>query len=130
CGFTQISKDQNKLGLSMILGGCGATLEELTGLFSSFANDGKFFPPQMIPSDSLKKTVTLLSPSASFMVTDILSRINRPDFPLNWASTEHMPKIAWKTGTSYGRKDAWSIGYNKNYTVGVCTGNFSGTGVA
>src|SRR5690606_20579472 len=41
-----------------------------------------------------------------------------------------MPKIAWKTGTSYGRRDGWSIGYNKNYTVGVWTGNFSGLGVA
>jgi penicillin-binding protein 1C len=41
-----------------------------------------------------------------------------------------MPKIAWKTGTSYGRRDAWSIGYNKNYTVGVWVGNFSGIGVA
>ncbi len=40
-----------------------------------------------------------------------------------------MPKIAWKTGTSYGKRDAWSIGYNKNYTVGVWLGNFSGTGV-
>jgi penicillin-binding protein 1C len=40
-----------------------------------------------------------------------------------------MPKIAWKTGTSYGRRDAWSIGYNKNYTVGVWIGNFSGKGV-
>jgi penicillin-binding protein 1C len=38
CDFKQIQKDQNKLGLSMILGGCGATLEELTGLFSAFAN--------------------------------------------------------------------------------------------
>jgi len=41
-----------------------------------------------------------------------------------------MPKIAWKTGTSYGRRDGWSIGYNKNFTVGVWTGNFSGTGTA
>lgn len=129
CGFSQIRKDQNKLGLSMILGGCGATLEELTGLFSAFANDGKYIPPRMVQSDTMRKSVTLLSPAASFMVTDILSRINRPDFPLNWASTEHMPKIAWKTGTSYGRKDAWSIGYNKNFTIGVWVGNFSGTGV-
>jgi penicillin-binding protein 1C len=64
------------------------------------------------------------------MITEILSKVNRPDFPLNWTATEHMPKIAWKTGTSYGRKDAWSIGYNKNYTVGVWVGNFSGQGVA
>jgi len=40
-----------------------------------------------------------------------------------------MPKVAWKTGTSYGRKDAWSIGYNKKYTIGVWVGNFSGQGV-
>lgn len=72
----------------------------------------------------------VLSPAADFMITDILSRINRPDFPINWQATEHMPKIAWKTGTSYGRKDAWSIGYNKNYTMGVWVGNFSATGVA
>ena len=45
CNFKQIQKDQRKLGLSMILGGCGTTLEELTGLFSSFANDGMYIAP-------------------------------------------------------------------------------------
>ncbi len=63
------------------------------------------------------------------MINDILSNINRPDFPLNWESTVHLPKIAWKTGTSYGRRDAWSIGYNKRYTVGVWVGNFSAQGI-
>ena len=41
----------------------------------------------------------------------------------------HIPKIAWKTGTSYGRRDAWSIGYNKKYTVATWVGNFNGQGV-
>ena len=63
------------------------------------------------------------------MVNETLSKVNRPDFPFNWQGTERMPKIAWKTGTSYGRRDAWSIGYNKKYTVGVWIGNFSGQGV-
>ncbi len=63
------------------------------------------------------------------MINETLSKVNRPDFPLNWQSTEHMPKIAWKTGTSYGRRDAWSIGYNKRFTVGIWVGNFSGFGV-
>ncbi|MFL5739245.1 MAG: penicillin-binding protein 1C [Flavisolibacter sp.] len=129
CDFRQIKKDQGKLGLSLILGGCGATLEELTGLFSAFANNGIYVRPQFTDNDSSLKTVEVLSPAADFMVTEILSKINRPDFPLNWTATEHMPKIAWKTGTSYGRRDAWSIGYNKNYTVGVWVGNFSGAGV-
>jgi penicillin-binding protein 1C len=127
--FTQIKKDQNKLGLSVVLGGCGTTLEELTGLFSAFANDGVFVAPNYIQSNTTSKTVRVLSSAANYMVTDILSKVNRPDFPLNWQATERMPKIAWKTGTSYGRRDAWSIGYNKKYTVGVWVGNFSGQGV-
>ena len=64
-----------------------------------------------------------------FMINETLSKVNRPDFPLSWGSTEHMPKIAWKTGTSYGRRDAWSIGYNEKYTVGIWVGNFSALGV-
>jgi len=130
CGFKQIQKDRNKLGLSMILGGCGTTLEELTSLFSSFANEGVYISPSYSDKDTLQKKVSAVTPEAAFMINEILSKVNRPDFPLNWQSTERMPKIAWKTGTSYGRRDAWSIGYNKNYTVGVWAGNFSGVGVA
>lgn len=136
CDFRQVRKDQKKLGLSMVLGGCGATLEELTGLYSLFANNGKYFRPQYTREDSGKtstpaarQSTTILSPAATFMINEILSKVNRPDFPLNWQSTEHMPKIAWKTGTSYGRRDAWSIGYNRNYTVGVWVGNFSALGI-
>lgn len=128
--FQQIQKDRRKLGLSMVLGGCGTTLEELTGLFSAFAHDGNFIKPAYIQADSSNHQTRLISPAANYMINEILSKVNRPDFPLNWTATERMPKIAWKTGTSYGRKDAWSIGYNKNYTVGVWVGNFSGQGAA
>ena len=64
------------------------------------------------------------------MLTKILSELHRPDLPNVYDAAENIPKIAWKTGTSYGRKDAWSIGYNKTYTIAVWTGNFSGDGVA
>ena len=144
CHFRQIQKDRNKLGLSMILGGCGATLEELTGIYSSLAHEGLYTPP-VLTADSTpvagadpavdlattgpKEHFRVMSPAASFMINDILSRVNRPDFPLNWQATAHLPKIAWKTGTSYGRRDAWSIGYNSHYTVGIWIGNFSGKGV-
>lgn len=145
CDFTQIKKDQKKLGLSMILGGCGTSLEELTGLYTIFANEGKFVKPSTInsrpstaghnkiasdhPGFTHPSGITILTPAATFMINETLSKVNRPDFPLNWQSTERMPKIAWKTGTSYGRRDAWSIGYNKHYTVGVWVGNFSGLGI-
>jgi penicillin-binding protein 1C len=131
CNFQQIKKDQRKLGLSMILGGCGATLEELTGMYSIFANNGQFVSPRYTQDTFQQRGqgVRILTPAATFMINEILSKVNRPDFPLNWQSTEHMPKIAWKTGTSYGRRDAWSIGYNRKYTVGIWTGNFSALGI-
>jgi penicillin-binding protein 1C len=129
CDFIQVKKDQNKLGLSMILGGCGATLDELTGLYASFANEGLYIRPSYTDTDYHPRPVRILSAAAAFMITETLSEINRPDFPLNWESTVHLPKIAWKTGTSYGKRDAWSIGYNKNYTVGIWVGNFSALGI-
>jgi penicillin-binding protein 1C len=134
CDFRQIDRDRKKLGLSMILGGCGATLEEMTGMYSLFANEGVYVRPRYTIDDSItggeaSKGVRILSPAAVFMINETLSKVNRPDFPLNWQSTLHLPKIAWKTGTSYGRRDAWSIGYNKHFTVGIWAGNFSGLGV-
>src|SRR6185312_11663200 len=151
CDFREISRDRKKLGLSLILGGCGATLEELTGMYSLFADSGVYVRPSYTwdtaapgarqvtggqaggrkPGVSVGQAagVKILSPAATFMINETLSKVNRPDFPLNWESTVHLPKIAWKTGTSYGRRDAWSIGYNLRYTVGVWIGNFSGIGV-
>jgi penicillin-binding protein 1C len=129
CDFRQVKKDQGKLGLSMILGGCGASLEELAGLYSCFANGGLYTKPSLVIDVKDRKKERIVSSASAFMISEMLSKVNRPDFPLSWQSTERMPKIAWKTGTSYGRRDAWSIGYNKKYTVGVWVGNFSGLGI-
>jgi penicillin-binding protein 1C len=129
-GFKQIEKDRNDLGLSSILGGCGTTLEDLTGLFCAFANRGIYKKPVYLNEEGINNTGNrILSESSSYMITEILTKLSRPDLPVEWQNTSHMPKIAWKTGTSYGRRDAWSIGYNKKYTIGVWVGNFSGEGV-
>lgn len=130
CNFNQVRKDQRKLGLSLILGGCGNTLEELTGLFCAIANRGQYTKPVFLKQDTLLQTKQILSEGACYMLTDILSNMQRPDFPIHWQTTASLPRIAWKTGTSYGRRDAWSMGYNQQYTVGVWAGNFSGEGVA
>jgi penicillin-binding protein 1C len=128
-GFKKIDEDRDKLGLSSVLGGCGATLEELTGLYCAFANSGKY--KELVYTDEAGPAVEkeILSDKAAYMLTEILTGLSRPDLPLDWQNTAHMPKIAWKTGTSYGRRDAWSIGYNRKYTIGVWAGNFSGEGV-
>ncbi len=126
--FKQVQEKQKSLGLSLILGGCGTTLEQLTALYSCFANDGVYYQPTFVMGDSVVQNKRIISADAAYMINDILSRINRPDFPLHWDATARLPRIAWKTGTSYGRRDAWSIGYNKKYTVGVWVGNFSAVG--
>jgi len=130
CGFKQINRDREKLGLSLILGGCGVTLEETTALFSIMAHDGQFITPRYCNFDKKEKGKAILSPASNYMVTEILAKISRPDLPVGYENSTKLPKIAWKTGTSYGRRDAWSIGYNKNYTVGIWVGNFSNKGVA
>lgn len=127
--FQTIQKQSGKLGLSLILGGCGVTLEELTTLFASFANQGQFNQAYFLKDPDFHNATELVSEEASFLITQILTQVARPDLPNNYAYTYRLPKIAWKTGTSFGKKDAWSIGYNAHYTVGVWVGNFSGEGV-
>lgn len=135
-GFSTIKKQANDLGLSMILGGCGVTLEEMTRLYTGLANQGNLEPLRLsMPADAIESKArplgaTFLSPEAAYLVTHTLTQITRPDLPNNFDNSYHLPRIAWKTGTSYGRRDAWSIGYNERYTIGVWVGNFSGVGVA
>jgi penicillin-binding protein 1C len=132
-GFSTVRKQAKLLGLSMILGGCGVTLEEMTRLYSGLANDGAVRPLQFVvrPKDSVPTAaVQVVSSEAAYLVTHTLTQITRPDLPNNFDNSYHLPRIAWKTGTSYGRRDAWSIGYNQHYTIGVWVGNFSGVGVA
>lgn len=142
-GFSTIRKQAGDLGLSMILGGCGVTLEEMTRLYAALANGGALKPLQWQREDKPtsefhflpdKKTTfspgnQIISPEAAFLITNTLTQITRPDLPNNFDNSYHLPRIAWKTGTSYGRRDAWSIGYNRRFTVGVWVGNFSGVGV-
>ena len=128
--FQTIKKQSKDLGLSMVLGGCGVTLEELTRLFAAFSNEGELKPIRYTTENPVpKKGEQLVSKEATFLLNNILTQVTRPDLPTNFDNTYHLPKIAWKTGTSYGKRDAWSIGYNRKYTIGVWVGNFSGEGV-
>ncbi len=128
--FKSIQTNKDQLGLSLALGGCGVSLLELTQLYASFANEGKWKDLNWLSKDVNKKNEKrLVSKQSAFIITDILDNITRPDLPKKFSNAINLPKIAWKTGTSYGRRDAWSIGYNKNFTIGVWAGNFNGVGV-
>ncbi len=127
-GFRRVKLDHNKLGLSIILGGCGVKLEELCNLFSSFAHKGVYIPSRFIQGQKTGNPTPLISEAASYLITENLTKLERPDMPMMWSNSTSLPKIAWKTGTSYGRRDAWSVGYNRDYTIAVWLGNFDGTG--
>lgn len=132
CGFSRIAADhsRHRLGLSLALGGCGTRLEELTNLYVAFANKGRYRPLQWLRSAADTARTPIISTAAAYMLYETLTQLTRPDFPENIDNSRNLPRVAWKTGTSYGRKDAWSIGYNARYTIGVWVGNFSGEGVS
>ncbi|MDQ3050180.1 MAG: penicillin-binding protein 1C [Bacteroidota bacterium] len=127
-GFKSLKRDA-EMGLSVILGGCGVKITELAGMYAAMANGGAYMPLSFVESDSFPTSTQLLSEASAFMITEMLTGMMRPDLPNNYESSTHVPKIAWKTGTSYGRRDAWSIGYNRKYTIAVWVGNFNGEGV-
>ncbi len=127
-GFRSVWEKQKKLGLSMILGGCGVRLDEMAGLYTTLANGGNYQPIRFMVDSVRYASKQILSPASTYMLTEILKNLQRPDLPNENVNAADIPHIAWKTGTSYGRRDAWSIGYNNNYTIAVWVGNFSGKG--
>lgn len=128
-GFRQIKTDSYKLGLSVVLGGCGVRLEELVTAYSVFSRRGRYLPLKWIKSDTSTYTIPIISEASAYTTGIILTSLTRPDFPQYYQSGIHLPKLGWKTGTSYGRRDGWSIGFNHRFTIGVWVGNFSGQGV-
>lgn len=127
-GFETIKKQRESLGLSLILGGCGTTLEELTRYYSAFGNKGLLPEINLVLDEVTTGSRRVLSEEAAFLIFNILSSIERPDTPNEFLNDTKLTPIAWKTGTSYGRRDAWAVGFNKKYTIGVWIGNFKGTG--
>ncbi len=126
--FNFIKKSKRKLGLSTILGGCGVSLFELVTAYTVFANKGNLYIPQILLNNKNDAHTTVFSEEACYLISNILSSNERPDLEVNFFPDTKLPKIAWKTGTSQGKRDAWAIGYNSNYTIGVWLGNFDGKG--
>ena len=106
-GLTTLTADAGHYGLSLILGGGEGRLDEITAAYSRFCQ-----------TTSLSVWYTL----------EALKEVNRPD-ELDWRLIRSVRKAAWKTGTSYGFRDAWAVGMTPRYTIGVWAGNADGHGV-
>ena len=112
--------------LSLILGGAGARLEDMVAGYSAFARHGKAGKLRLQPGDSLAER-RLMSPGAAWIIRRILADEAQP---LPDSALPRVAPLAWKTGTSYGYRDAWAIGLNARYVIGIWTGRPDGTPVA
>ncbi len=112
--------------LAVILGGTGARLEGLVGAFASLNRGGIAGRVRYTPQDPRIER-RMMSDGAAWIVRDILQSNPRPGYGVGTFDTGSRPRVAWKTGTSYGYRDAWAIGSTQHYTVGVWVGRPDGT---
>ena len=118
CGMTTLTKSASHYGLSLILGGGEGTLQDITSVYSNMSASY-----QGIVDD-----FPLKDKCALWYTFDALKEVNRPD-EMDWHLAASVKKVAWKTGTSYGFRDAWAVGVTSDYAVGVWAGNAQGQGV-
>ena len=117
-------KPEAHYGLALVLGGGEVTMEELITLYASLANRGELKPLKYSAStDATTPSIRMMSEEAAYITLDILKDNPRPSE--STFATKRFP-VAWKTGTSYGFRDAWSVGVFGPYVLAVWIGNFDG----
>lgn len=130
-GMTTLFRKPDEYGLTLILGGAEATLFDLAKLYCGLANQGNFLPLALTRSDHPGTTGTgfnMISSEACYLTLDMLKDVRRPGSEFYWEQYQNRYPIAWKTGTSYGQRDAWSVGVTPQWTIAIWVGNFNGEG--
>ena len=115
-GLMLVFNSMAKSNLSVILGGVGSNLETLVGTYTAFVNGGQTGQIRFLSNSPVKQRY-LFSPGSAWIINNILSDQN----------TLSLNNLSWKTGTSYGHRDFWSIGVTPSYTIGVWIGRPDGT---
>lgn len=124
-GLTTLHRTADEYGLSLILGGAEVNLEELVKVYSELAIVLNSYG-QAGEKDKRKKSP--INAGTIYWVFEAMKEVIRPNEDGFWQSFNSSQPIAWKTGTSYGHRDAWAIGISKDFTVGVWVGNADGEG--
>lgn len=148
-GLTHLHRNAREYGLPLILGGAEASLWELTNLYANLSSIAqqhqpskwRFFQQPTLGIKSIKTSESSqnnrnsptkhrnpISPPTAWMTLQSLLEVSRPGNAGFWKRFNSTHKVAWKTGTSFGHRDAWAIGTTPQYTVGVWIGNASGEG--
>lgn len=146
--FHTINRPANHYGLTLILGGAETTLWDVTNAYAGMGKTLNHFYPnsgQYNPADfdavsfvlgdkkpKKKKKLTnfpsQLSAAGIWFALEAMKEVKRPDMQGNWQYFESAQPIAWKTGTSFGFRDAWAVGITPRYAVGIWVGNADGKG--
>jgi len=124
-GISRMASEDH-YGLALVLGGGEVTPEELATLYAMLANRGQLAPLRRLGDEPRAPGARVLSEEATFMVLDMLRQNPRPDDTLV-AQPGRLP-VYWKTGTSWGFRDAWTAGIVGPYVIVVWVGNFDGSG--
>lgn len=128
-GLTTLFRRPDDYGLTLILGGAEASLFDLARLYRGLGSYGHFSPLRITKKDRLPDPAPAsISAEACYLTLNILRQLKRPGAEYYWDQYQHQYPLAWKTGTSYGQRDAWSVGVSPRWTIGVWVGNFSGEG--
>ncbi len=137
-GLTTLSFPASHYGLSLVLGGAEANLWDLASVYAGMARSLNQYPDfnanvnqklSCLPvAESEEAGIPVLNPAASWFTFEAMVEVSRPDAEANWQTFSSSSKIAWKTGTSFGFRDAWAIGTDPRYVVAVWVGNADGEG--
>ncbi|MEM6514636.1 MAG: penicillin-binding protein 1C [Bacteroidota bacterium] len=141
-----INQNANHYGLSLILGGAESNLWDLCKSYAALSStlnhftetSSEYFSNELIEPNFLasksadfgekSKEKTIFDAASIYLTYESLKKVNRPQANENWEFFDDSKQIAWKTGTSFGFRDAWAIGTTKDYVVGVWVGNADGEG--
>lgn len=126
-GVKASSLPPGKLGLSAAIGGIEVTALELAGLYTALARDGEYRPLVAFAGDADRRAdaLAIFGRGASFLTRRALRIRDRPDFPRRRDATKLPASVFWKTGTSFGHKDAWAVGGTNQHTAAVWFGNLN-----
>ncbi len=150
-GVTSLFRQPDDYGLTLVLGGAETSLYDLAVLYRGLGSQGRFAPLSLLyPGNGESQEVSgtlssmprlnypdaeerdpvsnLLSPAACWLTLDVLKELKRPGAEFYWEQYRNQFPLAWKTGTSYGQRDAWAVGVNPSWTIAVWVGNFDGEG--
>lgn len=138
--------DANHYGLSLVLGGAESSLWDLCKSYAAMSstlnhfnsNSSQYFSNefcqpifnsnQTIDFGKLSTEKEVFDAASIYLTFESMKQVNRPESDESWEYYDSSQEIAWKTGTSFGFRDAWAIGTTKDYVVGVWVGNADGEG--